>query len=402
MCPSTEDGALAIPKECCPCPWPDMCPDGWPEVPAHCRTGCEPGQPIECCECPTEVWCGDVAEQHFKEPEFCKSKFWRQDGGTDAGSAVCPIGTCVPKIPEGWMGPATLHHGWDIEIPACPEDSIMMEGYGEPPPPTCFECGCSTPKSVCGLSPEWTISSRGCDDFNAGVKWDFSPSPDWDGTCNGEKALPEGKLCGTEGFCAKSISIAPPKVEQIDKSCAPFVKEPEEMPVPKLHNNALSGGPDVPIGRVCIDKQAADLPTCGVNSENVCVEIPLNMACVAREGDHACPEGWPQKNLYYQNIDDQRVCSECSCGPVEGASCTRKYQIFTDGMCTPSAEYAALTYEDSTLPKCFLINPGMSVGSKAVELVENVLGACAPSGGQPIGDVKLEKPFTVCCVATDM
>src|SRR5689334_21077637 len=103
MCPSDEDGNLTIPRECCPCPWPDMCPNGWPPLPDYCRTGCEPGQPIECCECPTDAWCTKEAQQHFKEPDFCKTKFWRLDGGTDAAtSAVCPIGTCVPKTPEGW------------------------------------------------------------------------------------------------------------------------------------------------------------------------------------------------------------------------------------------------------------------------------------------------------------
>ena|GEM_PF-4871732 len=399
MCPIDDDGRLEIDKECCPCPWSEMCPDGWPEVPAYCRTNCEPGQPMECCQCPTSEWCDDNGpKENFKEPDWCKTKFWRVDGGTDAGNVVCPNGTCVPKTPEGWMGPATLYDGLDIDLPACPEDTTMLVGYEEPPPPTCYECTCSTPKSSCGLSPEWTISSRTCDNLDGGMEWDFSPSLDWDGTCNGEKAMPAGKLCGPDGFCAKSITISPPTVEQIDKSCTPSVKEPADSPTPKLHGQ-FNAGPDL-TARVCISKQASDLPTCGVDNENVCAEIPGSMACVVRIGDHSCPSGWPQKHLYFQEVDENRSCSECSCGPVDGASCTRKYQIFKDAMCTD--EYEAMTYEDSGLPKCSNISPGMAVGSKAVELVENVLGACAPSGGEVIGEVKLKDPFTVCCVGSDM
>jgi hypothetical protein len=399
-CPSREDGSLAIPKECCPCPWPDMCPNGWPEVPAYCRTGCEPGQPIECCECPTDAWCAKEAQQHFRAPEWCKDKPWLLDGGAEAGSAVCPIGMCVPKLPDGWKGPATLHHGWDIEVPACPEGSTTMDGWAAPPPPTCAECACSTPKSICGSSPEWTVSSRGCDDFDSGVKWDFSPPADWDGSCNSDKALAAGKLCGNEGYCAKSITIAPPKLEQIDKSCTPFVNNQDELPPLKFHNG-INGGPDVPIGRVCVDeKTATDLPTCGVNNEKVCREIPIGMACIAREGDHTCPEGWAQKYTFYQHIEDSRSCSECSCGPAEGATCVRKYRLFTDSTC--ATEYGSWTTDDASLPQCQWLSDGTALASKTLEIVEHTLGSCAPSGGEVSGEVKLNDPFTVCCVATDM
>jgi len=397
MCPSKEDGSLAIPRECCPCPWPDMCPDGWPPVPDYCRTGCEPGQPMECCLCPTEAWCTKEAGQTYKPPAWCNSKSWR-DGGVDASSAVCPIGTCVPKMPDGWLGPAMLYEGFDIGLTTCPDGSTTWEGLPKPPPPGCAECACSTPQSICGSAPKWTISSSSCLDLDPGVPTNFDPPPNWDGSCDNEKSVPPGKTCGDKGLCVKSITISPPQLEQIDKSCTPFVTGQDEPPVPKLYN----GGTLSPIARVCIDKQMpTNLPTCGVDDKDVCMSIPgPGPACIAREGDLTCPEGWPQRHVFYKNVEDHRSCSECSCGPVEGASCKRRYTLYTDGTC--STEFGSWLSEDTDLPQCLWLIDGMGVGSKTLETVEHKLGACKPSGGEVIGEAKLDNPFTVCCVATDM
>jgi hypothetical protein len=347
--------------------------------------------------CPTKEWCTKEAGQTYKLPDWCADKPWL-DGGVDGSSAVCPIGTCVPKMPEGWLWPATLYEGFDIGMEPCPEGTTTWDGIAEPSPLGCAECACSTPKSICGLSPQWTISSRGCADFDNGVKSNFDPPPDWDGSCNNEKSLPGGKLCGAEGYCAKSITISPPKLEQIDTSCTPAVKEQDEPTAPKLYN----GQSLPPVGRVCIDKETStDLPTCGVDDKNLCVSIPgKGPACITREGDFSCPEGWPQRHIFYKDIDDNRSCSECSCGPVEGASCKRKYTLYTDSTCT--TEFGSWTNEDSQLPQCQWLAEGIAVAAKTLDTVEHTLGACKPAGGEVIGEVKLNDPFTVCCVATDM
>lgn len=392
-CPTKEDGSLAIPIECCPCPWNDMCPNGWPELPDHCRTGCEPGEPIECCMCPTEAWCTEEAGQTYKLPEWCKDKPWL-DGGT---SSICREGTCAPKTPEGWLGPAILAEGLDIHMPPCPKGMITWDGLAEPPPPGCTECACSTPESICGSAPHWTISSRSCGDFDNGVKWNFDPPADWDGSCNSEKSLPAGKLCGSEGYCVKSITISPPKLEQIDTSCTPFKMEGEPAPVPKLYNDAPVGI----MGRVCIDKDSKGFPSCGVNDENVCVSLPgPSPICIAREGTHDCPAAWPERHIFFKRIDDQRSCSECSCGPVEGASCKRRYTLYTDNGCT--TEFGSWLSEDTDLPQCLWLIDGMAIGSKTLETVEHELGSCKPLGGEVIGDVTGEDPFTVCCAPSNM
>jgi hypothetical protein len=243
------------------------------------------------------------------------------------------------------------------------------------------------------LSPHWTISSRSCLDFDNGVKWNFDPPTDWDGSCNNDKALPAGKQCGAEGYCAKAITIAPPTLEPIDKSCTPYVKD-DKPPVPKLYNGASL----TTVGRVCIDKHApTDLPTCGVNDTNLCVSTPGHgPPCIAHEGDVSCPAAWPTRHIFYKHIKDNRSCSECSCGPVEGASCKRKYTLYTDSAC--GTELGNWLSEDTDLPQCLWLIDGTALGSKKLETVDHKLGACAPSGGEVIGDVERTDPFTVCCV----
>lgn len=399
-CPSNEDGSLAIPIECCPCPWPHMCPNGWPEVPAHCRTGCEPGEPHDCCLCPTPEWCTEEANQTYKPPEWCKDKPWRDagaDGSPDGASAVCPIGTCVPKTPEGWSGPATLQEGFEPELAACPEGAIEWQGGTKPEAPGCAECTCSTPKSICGSAPSWTISSRGCGEFDLGVKWNFDPPPNWDGSCNNEKAMPEGAMCGAEGLCAKSILISPPDFQMIDKTCTPSTKE-DSMPVPKFKADSAF----TPIGRVCLGEKLEETGyRCGVDDQDLCLSLPgTSLACIARDGNHACPTGWPARSMYYREVKDNRSCTACSCGPVEGANCVRKYRLFKDGLCTN--EYGSWTTDDMSLPQCQYLSDGTAIGGKTLDVVEHVPGACKPSGGELVGEVELNNPFTVCCAKPTM
>ncbi len=390
-CPSHEDGSLAIPRECCPCPWPDSCPDGWPPIPDYCRTGCEPGQPIECCECPTPAWCTAEAGQTYKPPDWCKDKPWL-DGGVDADRIVCPSSSCAPKMPDGWLGPASLYEGFDIDVDSCPEGALEWQGLAEPPPPGCAQCACSTPKSICGSAPHWTISSHQCADFDSGAMWNFDPPPNWDGSCNAEKSLPAEKQCGADGFCVKSIMISPPMLELVDKTCIPSKVE-KEAPISKVTN----GSTLTLSGRVCIDKLAREAAaSCGAD-DLLCLSTPgPGPICIAREGEFVCPFGWPNQHVYYRNVKDNRTCSECSCGPAMGATCKRKYSLYTDGMCTK--EFGHWIAEETNLPQCLLLIDGMAVGAKTLETIEHDPGACKPFGGELIGEVEKNDPFTVCCV----
>ncbi len=398
MCPSYDDGTLAIPIECCPCPWPDMCPNGWPPLPAHCVTGCEPGQNVECCECPTEEWC-TVDKRNFYLPPWCADKPGLDAGtdGADGSTALCPVGTCVPNAPEGWRGPATFStEFWTIEQQPCPDGSETLDGWNEPPALTCPTCSCSEPQSTCKFSSKWTISSHGCGDFDSGTPFGFSPPPNWDGSCDIADALPEGKLCN--GIpCVAAVRVSAPTIERIDTSCTPTINYDEEL-TPKLHNS----GSHEPFGRVCVGKQNAEGTTfCGENNQNVCLSIPTGaLTCIVRDGDVACPASWSQKHVLYKQYDDERSCSECSCGPIEGTLCTVKYRIFEDALC--SNEIGSYDIDGPGNDHCYSLPLGNAISGKSMEKVNHKLGACQSLGGEAVGEVKLEQPFTVCCLPDEI
>jgi len=115
-CPIDDDGNLLIPRECCICPTPEACPNGFPDVtvPDYCRPDCPEDVPYQCCPCPSPEWCPGG-----KLPKFSSYETWCP-GGPDAGSdgpmsSLCTGGSCVPPAPAGWKGPMSFLQGWDIE-----------------------------------------------------------------------------------------------------------------------------------------------------------------------------------------------------------------------------------------------------------------------------------------------
>jgi hypothetical protein len=247
------------------------------------------------------------------------------------------------------------------------------------------------------LSTKWAISSNGCGDFDNGSPFDFSPPPNWDGSCDTTDALPEGKLCN--GIpCVAAVRVSAPPLKRIDTSCTPVTKYDKELPTPKLTNS----GSDISPGRVCVGSQNSEGATfCGENNQNVCLSIPAGaLACIVRDGDVACPASWPQKHVLYQNVQDERSCSECSCGPIEGTQCTVKYRIFGDALC--SNEIASHDIDGPGDDTCYPLPSGNAISGKSMEKVDHKPGACQPLGGEVVGEVKLELPLTVCCLLDEM
>ncbi|WP_437677271.1 hypothetical protein [Sorangium sp. So ce131] len=53
----------------------------------------------------------------------------------------------------------------------------------------------------------------------------------------------------------------------------------------------------------------------------------------------------------------------------------------------------------SSVPFCVVTPPGVALGSKTAAVVAVEPGACAPHGGEPIGELQPSTPSTFCCVA---
>ncbi len=75
------------------------------------------------------------------------------------------------------------------------------------------------------------------------------------------------------------------------------------------------------VGVVC----TTQVMTVGCANGGTCLPIapaPLENACVALDGVHACADPYPVHHELYSNYSDSRGCTGCSCGPPVNGSCS--------------------------------------------------------------------------------
>ncbi|MDI3287920.1 hypothetical protein [Polyangium sp. 15x6] len=276
------------------------------------------------------------------------------------------------------------------EPPPCPDDAAILafEGTPAPPPLLCGECSCDEPEGTCTLPQTWTVSSAGCDDPGGGVKTNFDPPTNWDGTCNQDKAIPSATLCGGVP-CVRSITISPPVIEE--QPCKARTKGDPAQEIPKFWN----GGPETPLGRVC--ERAEPWLACAEQSGKVCGPASEDYSsCIFREGEHLCPEGWGgERHLLYGVVKDERECSACTCGAPTGGTCDALISVWSSPGCSQIA--IARPISTGMVAPCDPFMPGTQFSGKTAELLNYTKGTCAPSGGAVIGELTLDKPVTVCC-----
>ncbi|WP_437594885.1 hypothetical protein [Sorangium sp. So ce1000] len=120
------------------------------------------------------------------------------------------------------------------------------------------------------------------------------------------------------------------------------------------------------------------------------------LTCIYHEGDAACPDGYAQRHVFYKDVLDRRDCTPCSCGEPTGASCTIMASVYRDAACT---DLVASTLVGSSVPFCGVTLPGIGLGSKSAAVAAVEPGACAPQGGEPVGELQPVEPSTFCCIA---
>ncbi|MDI1450805.1 hypothetical protein [Polyangium sp. 6x1] len=305
-------------------------------------------------------------------------------------SSLCTGGACVSPAPDGWKLVA-FFSDWR-EPPPCPVETpiLAFEGLPAPPPPSCGACTCEAPEGKCRLPETWTVSSAGCDNPGGGVKTNFDAPTNWDGTCNQDKAIPASTLCGGVP-CVRSITISPPVIEELP--CKPHADGDPEQPLPKAWN----GGPLTPIGRACMSDKP--WPSCTEQAGKVCGPAGEDYSsCILREGEHPCPEGWgSERHLLYGDIQDNRECSACSCGPPTGGTCAVYAAVFGAPACSEAK--AGGEVSAGMIAPCHDVMPGAPLSGKTADLLNYTKGTCMPSGGEVVGDLVLANAATVCCAA---
>jgi hypothetical protein len=137
-----------------------------------------------------------------------------------------------------------------------------------------------------------------------------------------------------------------------------------------------------------------DREPAGCDSGEHCVPelvTPLETWCVYRAGIHDCPTGaYSQQTIYYEDFDDGRSCSACTCGTPTG-SCEGYVDFMTGTGC------GTARVERVELGACFELNNGPA-GVKATPGPVIAAGECPRSGGELQGSVTLQGGVTVCCM----
>lgn len=310
-------------------------------------------------------------------------------GDEDAGPSC--NGQCVPLTPDGFIQPMLLWIGPEGEpAPPCPEAAPVKQYTGHTelviPDATCPACNCRPSTGSCGLPSAFTAyTTAGCG--LPATETPFDAPASWDGSCSAANPVAAGAQCppGSGIPCVHSLSSEPMSV--IDEGCK---AEPEgsgtSLPLPSWGQ----------VGMACEGNPGCS--TCGDPGRTCVASAPGFRQCVHKEGDVVCPtEGYTDRIVLYGGFQDERVCSECSCGPVEGSHCTAWAGIYKDAACAQPLQLGIIA---STGPSCHDFQPpGEALGSKSVMDVMYHPGTCGPSGGDLTGTVLPSSPTTFCCLS---
>jgi hypothetical protein len=209
----------------------------------------------------------------------------------------------------------------------------------------------------------------------------FDAPASWDGTC--DKMNPVGP------GLAKSLTIDPITVKQ--EWCPVLPSPPKRALAPVWLKEAVACHADGTLR--CNNPDAKCLPKPDLEWR----------VCVYHEGDVDCPNDfvgrWDDKHVFYDpihGVDDQRKCTDCTCGPPTGSMCTAQLYSYTDDVCGALVDPGYTIA--STGPKCVdIIPPGQPLLSKSATPTTYVPGACNAIQGVATGTITKINPSTLCC-----
>lgn len=302
---------------------------------------------------------------------------------SDAGVQCDGVCAPLPSAGNDWSPqPFLLWTGPPEQLPKkpCPKNASVNSSpwYANPvqtlPCPT---CSCAPSTGVCMLPETVSVStSTVCpiDAADAGVP--FDPPDVWDGGCTTNDAIAAVECDG--GACAATVGPMLP----IDK-CVPF-----QAMIPKL----------VTWGLTAYTCTGTTNGAC-MGSDEVCTPTPPKgfAICVSRHFDDPivpCPDGYPQRSVFYLGSEDNRACEPCECEPPQGSACSSLVSLYADDACSTQVGSVTAT---SSISMCVDVPSGSPLGSKQAGPVTYTSGTCHPTGGQVTGAVKPLDPVTFCC-----
>lgn len=322
-----------------------------------------------------------------------------QEGGGDGiggGMSSLCVGQCVPKEPPGWFEPLLLWLGPSDRAPDCPATAPVpgSEHYADLAiePFQCATCACDLPEASCEPPPAWSaVDSPACPARPGAQRTSFAAPEAWDGTCTTANAIPARQACAG-GPCTQSLDLPAPRI--LAGACAPSVVEDAADP--------QGGFRWATVARTCAGVTAP--APCGDPGMRCSPAPPEGdvappegfLTCIMHhEGEHDCPATYPSRHIVYEDAEDSRGCTACTCGEPSGAACSVLASAFSDETCS-TVVVSVLTTSEA--PFCGATAPGTALGSKTAVVVDLDPGSCAPGGGEPIGEVAPRGAVTFCCL----
>jgi len=301
-------------------------------------------------------------------PEDCTNgEDDNDDSLVDCADPLCkPDYTCVPAAPAEW---GSIGYSVERDASAAATDCGALAPSGlslhrglEASGDGC-SCMCESPTgAVCAASAVlWQngTCTGGSSSVESGC-FDFSNTYRIGGVATVNPTLAQ------PGACAATVAGAPAAASW--NRTADFCESPTT-------GGGCSGG------QVCVPRAPAPLD---------------DVACVSREGEHACPASFPDQRVYFSTFDDDRSCTTdaCSCGAPAGEVCEVFVALYVNNSCsgTPANTYLL----DGT---CHAT--GLGYGDRgSARFIGGVTGGACPAAGSGVeGDVAPAEPHTVCCVA---
>jgi hypothetical protein len=295
------------------------------------------------------------------------------DGLVDCADPDCsPDHQCVAAPPTGWEGFFWYRsEPWSTtpsDPEPCPDASPptrFFEDAGDP-----FDCSCS-----CGnlQGASCLPAPIGCTNANTTC----SNLSDWTSQLAGGTCQKPGS-----GNTLSCRLTGPAPVDQ-PGSCQATSTKQEKDPfggITDVCGAPLAGGGGCGSG-VCVPKTAAPYDS---------------GACIRKSGIVACPTGWSDEHDLFEDGDDQRTCTECSCAPdVASISCEGTvYTGYDYNNCTGGTRTVSST-------SCQNISAVADLQTWSLRLTTKPTpsgGQCTVVGGTPAGSVVTTGDATYCCL----
>ncbi|MCC6554986.1 MAG: hypothetical protein IT372_18590 [Polyangiaceae bacterium] len=308
-------------------------------------------------------------------PYHCETYSECEGGDGDA----CP-GQCVPLPPVDFDGPMLLWMGREMEAPGCPDPApkkVYVGHAGLDASNECPPCECTQP--ACELPSSLTASDLSvCPNDGPGATLtSFDAPSSWTGACTSPTTVPASQL--------GSVTIPPVTV----RPCEPVQEVPLSQPATWGQLAYACAGEAIP--NVC----ATPGETCLPSAEP---PPPGFRQCVlySRDGDTDCPADFPEKHVFYRDVEDTRSCTACECTPTAAASCAASISIYEQPGCNQLI-LNAMVGMGGPPPSCHIVQPGTQLGSMQATMLPNEPGSCVASGGVATGEAKPLDARTFCC-----